>query len=424
MCLTPRAHRLIRRRTGSARRPWANWVACLAIAITGSRVDAQAPLASDTVALQHGSSGQRPARPDGLGSVVRVCAGGDVTLGTNLDTAWMSRQVRAGGWQSPDSLVTPLRALMRGADVVLINEEGALGDDSTDGGKCLPHHRYCFMLRSPAAAATALRRIGDSTTTVGANIANNHAHDAGDSGFSTTRRLLADAGVLVVGADTEPAIAVTPTGDTVALLGFSAWATPGVDDLDAVERLVRRAAARYRRVIVTAHLGAEGQGAQRTGDSVEEFAGERRGNAVAFAHRAVDAGAGLVIGHGPHVLRAGEWRGGALILYSMGNLLNYGPFMLRGPTARGAVLCANLDSAGRPSDVILRPTRQPGGGVVRPDGSRRALALVDSLSRLDFPLTGVRVDRKTGAVTQRPDETRPPDGETLSHPRPATPMSP
>jgi hypothetical protein len=257
------------------------------------------------------------------------------------------------------------------------------------------------MLRQPPAAATALRGLGDTTTIVVANLANNHAHDAGPSGFAHTAAALGAAGVRVTGADTEPTLIVTARGDTVAILGFSAWSTPGVQDLDDVRRLVARAAARTHRVIVTMHIGAEGHLAQHTGDSIEHYAGENRGNAVAFGHTAVDAGATLVIGHGPHVLRAAEWRGDALILYSLGNLVNYGPFNLAEPMRRGALVCATLDSAGRPGDVLVRATAQWAPGIVTADTVGRALVLVDSLSALDFPLTGVSVDGATGAVTRR-----------------------
>jgi hypothetical protein len=280
----------------------------------------------------------------------------------------------------------------------MLNIEGAIGEGPAPGAKCVPTHLYCYALRQPTAAAAAIRSVGDSATVVVANLANNHAFDAGDSGFHRTIALLDSAGVLVTGADTEPTLAITARGDTVAFLGFSAWTDPGVADLDLVRRVVARAAARYGRLVVTAHLGAEGRSAQRTGDSVEHFAGELRGNSVAFAHAAADAGAGLVIGHGPHVLRAAEWRHGALIIYSLGNLINYGPFRLAAPLDRGAILCATLDSLGYPRDVVLRPTRQPSPGIVRTDASRRALTLVDSLSRLDFPATAVHVNRTTGAV--------------------------
>ncbi len=344
-----------------------------------------------------------------------MCAGGDVTLGSNMDTAWIRRMTGLivdslpvsdslvdSHLASRETLIAPLRELVAGASVVLVNAEGAIGGGAVIDPKCLPGHPTCYALRSSPLAARALRTLGDTTAVVVANVANNHTRDAGSEGFAMTLALLDSAGLLVTGADTNPTLATTAAGDTTAILGFSAWSYPGVEDTADVRRLVSRAVSRYRRVIVTAHLGAEGRVAQRTPDSLERFVGERRGNPIVFAHVAVDAGAGLVIGHGPHVMRAAEWRRDALIFYSLGNLLNYGPFDLREPMDRGAVMCATLDSAGRPHAVVLHPTRQVDAGIVRADVKRRrALVLVDSLSRLDFPRTGVAVDRVTGAVTRR-----------------------
>jgi hypothetical protein len=146
-------------------------------------------------------------------------------------------------------------------------------------------------------------------------------------------------------------------------------------------------------VIVTAHMGAEGIGAQRTRNATEHFLASRidRGNPVAFAHAAFDEGATLVVGHGPHVLRAAEWRDDRLVLYSLGNLATYGPFNNAEPLNRGAVACADIE----PRRVVaahLRPTMQLIPGVVVPDPAWRAMRLIDSLSVLDFPRTGARVD--------------------------------
>ena len=109
---------------------------------------------------------------------------------------------------------------------------------------------------------------------------------------------------------------------------------------------------------------------------------------------AVRGGAALVVGHGPHVLRAVEWRDrGALIAYSLGNTLTYGPFRLHEPANRGAVLCTTIDRTGRASVAELRPTMQLAPGVLRRDARSRATVLVDSLGRLDFPATAARVGR-------------------------------
>ena len=334
---------------------------------------------------------------------VRFCAGGDVTLGTNLDTSWtkiVSHRLRrpVAALPSPASLVAPLHPLFNGAEFVLLNVEGAIGEGEPAFAKCAKSTGGCYALRMPPAAATAIRGI--SPRTVIANLANNHARDAGAEGLSATQRALEDAGVVVTGVDTLPTLAITGHGDTVAFLGFS---TSGggndLRDLDAVRRHVARAAAGNRRVIVTMHLGAEGATAQRTLDSTERYFDAPRGNPVAFADAAMTAGADLVIGHGPHVVRAAEWRGSSLVLYSLGNLVTYGPFSHLEPMRRGVVACATVDGRGAVHDVRLHATSQRPPGRVTSDRSKRALTLIDSLSRLDFPTSGARV-KKDGRLTR------------------------
>lgn len=346
---------------------------------------------------------------------VRVCAGGDVTLGTNLDTSWSNHAADTllalfGLRDDADTLVRPLRDLLAGADVVLLNIEGAIGEGPAPQ-KCGPKSTSCFAFRQPVAAAAALRGVADSSVAMVGNVANNHSRDAGEEGRDTTVALLERAGIRVTGADTLATPVATRSGDTIAFLGFHTDSmAPDARDLSAVRRHVARAAAAYGTVVVTMHLGAEGITAQRTRDSVERFLGYDRGNPVAFATAAFRGGATLVIGHGPHVLRAGEWRGDRLVLYSLGNLLTYGPFRMREPSVRGAVACAVIDSVGHVASAELRPTVQLAAGVLRPDSLRRALRLIDSLSALDFPRTGVRVD-SAGNLQKRAARTlvrRPP----------------
>jgi poly-gamma-glutamate capsule biosynthesis protein CapA/YwtB (metallophosphatase superfamily) len=317
---------------------------------------------------------------------VTVCAGGDVMLGSNLDTLWAARR-GVDPLPDPDSLLAPVRALVSDADIVLLNIEGAIGEGASPS-KCRRGSRTCYAFRQPVEAAAALRRLLPQGEVVG-NVANNHAMDAGAPGFEATQAHLAVAGVYVTGADSLATKVATASGDTVAFLGFStAQAGPDPRDLVAVRRHVQRAASESARLVVTTHMGAEGRGAQRTRDSVETYLGEDRGNAVAFAHAAVEAGAAAVIGHGPHVLRAVEWYRGAPIVYSLGNLLTYGPFNLTEPMNRGAIACVALGATGQAKDVVLRSTWQVPPGILADDPTGRAAMLVDSLSALDFPATG------------------------------------
>lgn len=340
------------------------------------------------------------ARPD-----IRVCAGGDVTLGNNLDRRWAASAARqlASRWgrsAQPDSLLAPLMPLVADADIVLLNVESAIGSGPAPS-KCGPKSTSCFAFRAPPEAAPALRRVAPQARVVG-NIANNHARDAGTEGFEATRRALEDADVFVTGADTLATPVATTSGDTVAFLGFyTSVESPDVRDLAAVRRHVERARARWPLVVVTAHMGGEGAGAQRTSDRTEMFLRTiDRGNPVGFARTAIEAGAAVVFGHGPHVIRAASWHGDRLAFYSLGNLLTYGPFSNREPSRRGGIACVVLAGDGALREAALRSTEQLAPGVLVIDSTHRAAALMDSLGRLDFPRSGARVSRD-GTIVMR-----------------------
>jgi hypothetical protein len=351
------------------------------------------------------AQGAVAASRDGGAASVRICAGGDVTLGTNLDTSWtkqmsewLKRPVPA--LPNPDAILRPLRPLVGDADIVLVNVEGAIGSGPVEKPKCEPEARGCYALRQPPSTAAALRRLAPRGEVVG-NLANNHARDAGARGFERTVALLERAHVHVTGVDTLATPVATRGGDTVAFLGFSTSTGPDPRDLEAVKRHVARAAGRYPLLVVTMHLGAEGLSAQRTRDTMEVYFEERRGNPVAFAHVAADAGAMLIVGHGPHVMRALEWRNESLIAYSLGNLVTYGPFSLREPLNRGALLSASLDRKRGVATAYLRPTKQRAPGRVSTDRSSRAVILADSLARLDFPDSGAALLTEAAVVRRR-----------------------
>lgn len=334
---------------------------------------------------------------------VRFCAGGDVSLGTNLDSSWARNRFDGDGrvraLPDPAELLAPLVPLLADAKVVLLNVEGAIGEGRAPR-KCDRRSTLCYALRQQPAVAAALRHVNDSAMVVG-NLANNHAHDAGADGFAETLRRLSRAGVLATGADTLATPVPVAEGDTIGVLGFSPWTVAGIADLDAVRRHVRRAADRYGRVIVTMHIGAEGPTARHTPDKIERFAGENRGNSVAFARAAVESGASLVVGSGPHVLRAIEWNGNALIAHSLGNLVTYGPFNHTGYNDHGALLCGTLASDGSIRDAALRSTTQRAPGYVQADSANFGAMDVAELSKQDFPGTGAAIS-PSGEITRRP----------------------
>ena len=79
----------------------------------------------------------------------------------------------------------------------------------------------------------------------------------------------------------------------------------------------------------------------------EIFFGENRGDPITFSHTVIDAGADLVVGHGPHVLRGMEFYRGRLIAYSLGNFAGGGNTLSNPGVLRcGGVLRVTLAADG------------------------------------------------------------------------------
>jgi poly-gamma-glutamate capsule biosynthesis protein CapA/YwtB (metallophosphatase superfamily) len=270
-----------------------------------------------------------------------------------------------------------------GADVVLGNLETTL--TAAGAQQCGPKSRSCFSFRAPPSYA---RGLADAGFTV-LNLANNHAF--GRPGLLDTIAALKDAGVRQTGRPGQ--IAYIRVGETrVAVVGFAPydWAQDLLD-LDAARRLVRRAAKRADVVVVTMHAGAEGTRHAHVRPGMESFLGEARGDPVRFAHAVVGAGADLVVGHGPHVLRGIEWYRGRLIAYSLGNFASYRNFDVTGAGGVSAILYVTLRADGSWVAGRLVPIRLAGTGAPARDADGAALGVVRSLSREDFGRRAVRV---------------------------------
>jgi poly-gamma-glutamate capsule biosynthesis protein CapA/YwtB (metallophosphatase superfamily) len=120
---------------------------------------------------------------------------------------------------------------------------------------------------------------------------------------------------------------------------------------------------------------------------------------VRFSHAVVEAGADLVVGHGPHVLRALEFHRGRLIAYSLGNFAGgSGTLSNDGRLGWGAVLKVSLRADGTFESGQFVSTYLNGAGRPLVDARKRGLGLAAGLCRKDFPATGARLDAE-GAIT-------------------------
>jgi hypothetical protein len=354
-------------------------VACAALALSACAtaaavVAALGASASEPPAAQAAPERQRPAHV--RTGDVRIAWAGDTMLGTATAVP------PAGG----DELFAHVRRPLRAADLVFVNLEGVLA--ATGVSKCgAQPGPSCFAFRAPPSSASALRRAGVDIV----NLANNHTWDYGAAGQAATIAALGAGRVAWTGPPGR--VVVRRAGGTrVAFVGFAPypWAAPMLDTA-AAQALVRRAASLADVVVAAFHGGAEGAAQTRTPVGREVAFGEDRGDTRAFAHALVDAGADLVVGSGPHVLRGIERHRGRLIAYSLGNFAGWHNFGTGGVLRLSGLLDVTLDRRGRPLRGRLQPMAIAPPGVPAPDPTGAAARLVDDVSRADFGPGAVRV---------------------------------
>ena len=275
---------------------------------------------------------------------VRMVFGGDIVLGNSYVVEDIPKD-----WEN--RYFAGVRNILKRADVVMGNFEDTLTEHEKTSKNPGSGRQYAF--RSPPHYAELMYQEGFKIL----NVANNHAYDFGETGFSVTLNNLRQAGIAVTGLRDEAAT-LAVRGLNIAVLGFtysSRFNT--VFDLEEGTRLVRQAKAGGAYVIVTFHAGAEGSPAIWHNNEDELFMGENRGNTVAFSRAMIDAGADLVVGHGPHVLRAAECYQGKPIVYSLGNFVGVGGLSAKNFAAVSALLEVSVAVDGTLQKISLVPLR-------------------------------------------------------------------
>jgi poly-gamma-glutamate capsule biosynthesis protein CapA/YwtB (metallophosphatase superfamily) len=153
--------------------------------------------------------------------------------------------------------------------------------------------------------------------------------------------------------------------------------------LEEIEELSKK----YDVLILSIHGGKEGGTALQSIDEFEYFLKEPRGNLIQFAHEAVERGADLILGHGPHVPRAMETYQGRLIVYSLGNFCTYEGMSLGNEKGYAPLFWLELGENGEfIRGKIYSFIQVPPGGP-KMDKQERAYTLIKKLSQEDFPET-------------------------------------
>ena len=300
---------------------------------------------------------------------------------TELTIAWVGDTVLASKYGTPPDggrgSLTEVSPQLRSADLAFGNLEETLS--ALPDTKC-GSSPNCFAFEAPPAFSRNLKAAGFDVM----NVANNHGDDFGAAGQRSTERALRRVGIAWAGRPGTITI-IRRKGVRVAFLGFAPyrWASR-LELIAAAKRLVARAASKADLVVVAIHAGAEGSTATHVPHGTETFLGENRGDSRRFAHAVVDAGADLVVGSGPHVIRGVERYHGHLIAYSAGNFAGYKNFGAGGTLSLSAVVRVTLRGDGGLVGGRWVSLRLDRDALPHLDPTDASAHLVAQLSRDDF----------------------------------------
>lgn len=268
------------------------------------------------------------------------------------------------------------------SDITFGNLEGPMLDKGGTPKMPRDSSGRSIAFRMPTRYAQYLKNAGFDIM----NIANNHSGDMGEEGRESTKQTLDELNIGYAGFLSDPVYRCNYKGLTFGFAGFAPnTGTVNINDYDKIEEIISGLKKDCDIVIVSFHGGAEGSGANRVTGEREFYLGENRGNVYAFAHIAIDAGADVVFGHGPHVSRAIELYKNRFIAYSLGNFCTYGKFGLSGELGLAPIMQVYVNKKGEFIRGNIIPTKQIKRGIPVIDSENKIIKVLQRLTNLDFP---------------------------------------
>ena len=310
---------------------------------------------------------------------ISIAAVGDTMLGSTYQGRGLPDKDGA-------EMISGLAPIISSADIAFANLEGPLIDNG-ESTKCSPGAKLCYVFRVPTRYGKYLKDVGFDVM----SLANNHSSDFGAAGRESSRRTLEELGIKHAGNDVNDVAYFNVKGRKIALLAFAFNPVSlNLLDIENAKRVVAQEARKVDIVIVSFHGGAEGAAAQHVPHGPETYLGAPRGDLRAFTHAVIDAGADLLIGHSPHVVRGMEVYKDRLIVYSLGNFAFY-RFPFAGPTALSLILDVNIGRNGEFLGGRIHPLMQDGQNGPRLDSKGAVINVIRQLSKDDFGATAVNV---------------------------------
>jgi len=320
---------------------------------------------------------------------IRIAAVGDMMLGSAYPNA---------NNMPPDSGKQSFKAAekyLHQANVAFGNLEGTLVDSGVPVGrkKLKP-----YSFRMPVKYGEIFKGAGFKVL----SLANNHIDDFGDLGRNSTAAVLDSIGIYHGGLQVHPSSIFMVNGVKYGFCAFSPNAhVMSLHDMKGAADLIKELKQQVDIVMVSFHGGGEGVGYEHVLCEREHYIGENRGDVHAFAHNAIDAGADVVFGNGPHVGRAMEMYNKHLIAYSLGNFCTYKSVSVAGVCGLAPLLKVNLNKKGEFLNGQIISFKQTHLNGLEPDSLNNAAKRIKYLTEIDFPQSGLDIS-SSGAITPRP----------------------
>lgn len=313
---------------------------------------------------------------------------GDIMMGTTYPKNFLTSDDGA-------SIFNDTKEILSSADVAAGNLEGSLFDGKGSVKKC-KNPSTCFAFKMPSRYGKHLVDAGFDFV----GIANNHINDFGPEAVKSTKNVLTENGIAYAGLrDDCPTAIIEKDGKKIGFAAFGhSRGTASIMDYDEVKRNVKSLRDKCDVVVVSFHGGGEGKGFQHVPHKMEKAFGEQRGDVERFAHTAIDAGADIVFGHGPHVNRALELYNDRLIIYSLGNFATPYRMGLSGVSGYAPIVTATLNPDGTFQSGKIHSFIQKEGVGPRKDSSNAVAKNMRQLTKSDFPNTKLSISDE-GEIT-------------------------
>ncbi len=316
-------------------------------------------------------------------SVITLIAVGDIMMGTNYpnDSKLPPKGI---------NLLDSVKSYLRFGDITFGNLEGTVLNSGGTPKHC-SNPSVCYAFRQPTYIVDHLVDAHFNLMSV----ANNHMGDFGEVGRKSTCEILTKNKITHAGLEIAPWDTMTVKGLKIGFTGFAPnTSCQKISDYVLLKSTVKMLDKMCDIVIVSFHGGAEGTSKTHVPRMEELFLGENRGDVYKFAHAAIDAGADVVLGHGPHVTRAVDYYKGRFITYSMGNFCTYGSFNLKGMTGIAPMYQLQIRRDGSFKSGKVIPIIQLGEGGPLVDRKKSVFAEILSLTKTDFPEIGFSMDQE------------------------------